>query len=79
MHGYSFKLRDQEFMQKIKKIVTIGGCGHVGLPLGIVFANCGLDVVLLDASQNPVIAVRGKSFDPRDTGCDYNRLKSGSE
>jgi UDP-N-acetyl-D-mannosaminuronic acid dehydrogenase len=35
-------------MQKIKKIVIIGGCGHVGLPLGIVFANCGLEVVLLD-------------------------------
>jgi UDP-N-acetyl-D-mannosaminuronic acid dehydrogenase len=35
-------------MQKPKKIVIIGGCGHVGLPLGIVFANCGLDVVLLD-------------------------------
>jgi UDP-N-acetyl-D-mannosaminuronic acid dehydrogenase len=38
-------------MQKIKKIVIIGGCGHVGLPLGIVFANCGLDVVLLDRDQ----------------------------
>jgi hypothetical protein len=42
---------DQEFMQKLKKIVIIGGCGHVGLPLGIVFANCGLDVVLLDRDQ----------------------------
>ena len=38
-------------MPKIKKIVRIGGCGHVGLPLGIVFANCGLDVVLLDRDQ----------------------------
>jgi len=38
-------------MQKIKKIVVIGGCGHVGLPLGIVFANCGLEVVLLDRDQ----------------------------
>ena len=36
---------------EIKKIVIIGGCGHVGLPLGIVFANCGLDVVLLDRDQ----------------------------
>ena len=39
------------FMQKPRKIVIIGGCGHVGLPLGIVFANCGLDVVLLDRDQ----------------------------
>jgi UDP-N-acetyl-D-mannosaminuronic acid dehydrogenase len=38
-------------MEKLKKIVIIGGCGHVGLPLGIVFANCGLDVVLLDRDQ----------------------------
>jgi UDP-N-acetyl-D-mannosaminuronic acid dehydrogenase len=41
-------------MQKIKKIVVIGGCGHVGLPLGIVFANCGLDVVLLDRDQTKI-------------------------
>ena len=35
-------------MPNLTEIVIIGGCGHVGLPLGIVFANCGLDVVLLD-------------------------------
>jgi UDP-N-acetyl-D-mannosaminuronic acid dehydrogenase len=50
-------LGDQEFMQKIKKVVIIGGCGHVGLPLGIVFANCGLDVVLLDLDQAKIDAV----------------------
>jgi UDP-N-acetyl-D-mannosaminuronic acid dehydrogenase len=50
-------LGDQEFMQKIKKIVIIGGCGHVGLPLGIVFANCGLDVVLLDRDQAKIDTV----------------------
>jgi len=44
-------------MQKIKKIVIIGGCGHVGLPLGIVFANCGLDVVLLDRDQAKIATV----------------------
>ena len=44
-------------MQKIKKIVIIGGCGHVGLPLGIVFANCGLDVVLLDRDQAKIDTV----------------------
>ena len=38
-------------MQNPKKLVIIGGCGHVGLPLGIVFANCGLDTVLLDRDQ----------------------------
>jgi UDP-N-acetyl-D-mannosaminuronic acid dehydrogenase len=44
-------------MQKLKKIVIIGGCGHVGLPLGIVFANCGLDVVLLDRDQAKIDTV----------------------
>ncbi len=46
-------------MQKPKKIVIIGGCGHVGLPLGIVFANCGLDVVLLDRDQAKIETVNG--------------------
>ena len=44
-------------MQRSKKIVIIGGCGHVGLPLGIVFANCGLDVVLLDRDQAKIETV----------------------
>jgi UDP-N-acetyl-D-mannosaminuronic acid dehydrogenase len=46
-------------MQKSKKIVIIGGCGHVGLPLGIVFANCGLDVVLLDRDHAKIAKVNG--------------------
>ena len=46
-------------MQKPKKIVIIGGCGHVGLPLGIVFANCGLQVVLLDRDQAKIETVNG--------------------
>ena len=44
-------------MQKLNKIVVIGGCGHVGLPLGIVFANCGLNVVLLDRDQAKIDTV----------------------
>ncbi len=46
-------------MQKSKKIVIIGGCGHVGLPLGIVFANCGLEVVLLDRDLAKIATVNG--------------------
>lgn len=30
------------------RLVIVGGCGHVGLPLGIVFASAGVNVVLLD-------------------------------
>ena len=64
-------------MQKPKKIVIIGGCGHVGLPLGIVFANCGLDVVLLDRDQAKIETVNGgqmpfmetNALEQLETGC----------
>src|SRR6202050_1992326 len=46
-------------MNKLKKIVVIGGCGRVGLPLGIVFANCGFEVVLLDRDQAKIDTVNG--------------------
>ncbi len=46
-------------MLKPRKLVIIGGCGHVGLPLGIVFANCGINVVLLDVSAERIATVNG--------------------
>lgn len=44
-------------MAKPKKLVIIGGCGHVGLPLGIVFADCGVNVVLLDIDEKKIAQV----------------------
>lgn len=35
-------------------VVVIGGCGHVGLPLGIALAGRGLDVVLFDINATAV-------------------------
>jgi UDP-N-acetyl-D-mannosaminuronic acid dehydrogenase len=35
-------------------VVVVGGCGHVGLPLGIAFGQCGLRVVLYDTNQAAV-------------------------
>ena len=32
-------------------LCIVGGAGHVGLPLGIVFANHGLRVLLYDLNQ----------------------------
>jgi len=32
----------------------IGGCGHIGLPLGLAFANKGLNVTLIDNNRNNV-------------------------
>ena len=37
-----------------EKIVIIGGCGHVGIPLGLAFASKNFDVVLLDKNQGHI-------------------------
>jgi UDP-N-acetyl-D-mannosaminuronic acid dehydrogenase len=38
-------------------VVIVGGCGHVGLPLGIAFADAGLSVVLYDTNDAAVAGV----------------------
>jgi UDP-N-acetyl-D-mannosaminuronic acid dehydrogenase len=35
-------------------VVVVGGCGHVGLPLGIALGRCGMRVVLFDTNQDAV-------------------------
>jgi UDP-N-acetyl-D-mannosaminuronic acid dehydrogenase len=42
-----------------KDVVIVGGCGHVGLPLGIAFADRGLSVSLFDVNEQTVAAVNG--------------------
>jgi UDP-N-acetyl-D-mannosaminuronic acid dehydrogenase len=32
-------------------VVVVGGCGHVGLPLGIALGECGMRVALFDTNQ----------------------------
>src|SRR5260370_13227091 len=45
-------------MASTKRITIVGGCGHVGLPLGIVLATRGAaDVTLLDIDTNKVETV----------------------
>jgi UDP-N-acetyl-D-mannosaminuronic acid dehydrogenase len=38
-------------------VVVVGGCGHVGLPLGLAFADRGLRVALYDVNQEAVDAL----------------------
>src|SRR6059058_2142458 len=38
-------------------LVVVGGCGHVGLPLGLAFARKGYQVDLLDTSAERVAMV----------------------
>ena len=45
---------------KNKKITILGGAGHIGLPLSIVFANKGFDVSILDNNkENLGLAKKG--------------------
>ena len=37
-------------------LVVVGGCGHVGLPLGLAFADAGKQVVALDRDAKKVEA-----------------------
>lgn len=39
------------------KVCIVGGCGHVGLPLGLALARAGLDVAALDLNSAAVEAV----------------------
>ena len=38
-------------------VTIVGGCGRVGLPLGLAFARCGLNVALYDVRPDAVDAV----------------------
>ena len=38
-------------------LVVIGGCGHVGLPLAIAFADRGAQVAIYDVSESAVESV----------------------
>lgn len=51
-------------------ICIIGGCGHVGLPLGICFAKEGKRVVLLDVNQDAVRMVNAGTMPFREEGAD---------
>ena len=55
-------------MEKTYDICIIGGCGHVGLPLGLAFATRGQKVVLCDINQQSVDKVNHKIVPFMDEG-----------
>lgn len=64
-----------------QKIAVIGGCGHVGLPLGIVFANLGFSTTLIDINQDSVDLVNSGRMPFMEDGSDEAlnaALKSGN-
>ena len=44
-------------MESFSKLVIIGGCGHVGIPLGLAFASRRFDVTLLDRNVQNVESI----------------------
>ena len=58
------------FMSLNKKIVIVGGCGHVGLPLGVKFSLAGAETILLDINQDSVERVMSGSFPFMENGGD---------
>ncbi|MCC6954296.1 MAG: nucleotide sugar dehydrogenase [Deltaproteobacteria bacterium] len=53
-----------------KKIAVVGGCGHVGLPLGVKFALAGAQVSLVDISAEAVKSINGGTFPFLENGGD---------
>ena len=53
-----------------EKLVIVGGCGHVGLPLGIVLASRGLSVALLDIDAAKVETINSGKMPFREDGAE---------
>ena len=53
-----------------KNVVVVGGCGHVGLPLGIVLADRGLSVSLLDIDAAKVKTINSGIMPFREDGAE---------
>ena len=57
-------------------VVVVGGCGHVGLPLGIAFADRGLNTVVFDINDAAVAKVNAAElpFDEPDADTVLKRV-----
>jgi UDP-N-acetyl-D-mannosaminuronic acid dehydrogenase len=57
-------------MQEVQNVVVVGGCGHVGLPFGMVLADHGMQVCLLDLDEPKVAAVNNGTMPFLEKGAD---------
>ncbi len=57
-------------MKGIENIVVVGGCGHVGLPLGMVLADRGMKVCLFDIDEATVATINQGKMPFREEGAD---------
>lgn len=56
--------------QFVCDVVVVGGCGHVGLPLGIALADTGLQVTLFDTNTDTVAKVNAGTLPFAEDGAD---------
>jgi UDP-N-acetyl-D-mannosaminuronic acid dehydrogenase len=56
--------------QADRDVVVIGGCGHVGLPLALAFADRGARVAIYDVSETAVAAVNSGRMPFAEAGAD---------
>lgn len=54
----------------MKKVVIIGGCGHIGIPLGIALASKGFNVKLLDINNEAVSLINKGTLPFQEHGAD---------
>src|SRR5260370_19152475 len=75
------RLRMSRFaMNSQVDVVIVGGCGHVGLPLGIAFADRGLNVALVDVNPAAVATVNAGELpfaEPDARGMLHGALEAG--
>ena len=57
-------------MNKLQNVVVVGGCGHVGLPFGMVLADHGMQVVLLDIDRARVASINEGHMPFREAGAE---------
>src|SRR5205814_4863760 len=53
-----------------RDVAVIGGCGHVGLPLALTFADAGLRTVIYDVNARAVDQVRAGRMPFHEEGAD---------
>lgn len=55
-------------MTDLKKIGIIGGCGHVGIPLGLAFVSRGFEVKLIDINKDAINTINAKKLPFKEEG-----------
>jgi len=70
---------DNELQLPLYDVCVVGGCGHVGLPLALTFADKGLRVAIYDVNDASLKQVGDGEMPFRETGADelMRRVQNG--